>query len=123
MPALQADAIWRGVQAPLSACCFTCCSVIPKQLHTYTRFTSRPGSTSRAVPMYRVTLLIGEANLTLPAAQVPQKWEGRGSYVIRAPLHMPVTSRSDYWSLYISATRNARSSDWLRLSRGSQAVS
>lgn len=38
---LEADAIWRGVQAPSSACFFTCCSVIPKQLQTYTRFTSR----------------------------------------------------------------------------------
>lgn len=41
VPALEAEAIWRGVQAPFFACCLTCCSVTPKQLHTYTRFTSR----------------------------------------------------------------------------------
>ncbi|GGU79056.1 hypothetical protein GCM10010260_09500 [Streptomyces filipinensis] len=60
--------------------------------------------------------LSGEANLTLSIPPDPQKEEGRGSCVIRAP--------SDaHWSRYISATRNARSSDWLRFSRGSQAVS
>lgn len=40
VPALLAEAIWRGVQAPVSACSRTCCSVMPKQEHTYTRLTS-----------------------------------------------------------------------------------
>lgn len=40
VPALQAEAICRGVQRPSSACCLTCCSVMPKQEHTYTRFTT-----------------------------------------------------------------------------------
>ena len=41
VPALQAEAIWRGVHAPPSACFVTCSSVMPKQEQTYTRFTSR----------------------------------------------------------------------------------
>lgn len=40
VPALVAEAIWRGVQAPAAACSLTCLSVIPKQEQTYTRFTS-----------------------------------------------------------------------------------
>ncbi|GAA2766423.1 hypothetical protein GCM10010103_54640 [Streptomyces paradoxus] len=70
MPALQAEAIWRGVQAPPSACCLTCCSVIPKQLQTYTRFTSDGSFSDVPSP------LIGEANLTLPVGSGAQKWRG-----------------------------------------------
>ncbi|GAA5002655.1 hypothetical protein GCM10023257_54370 [Streptomyces hyderabadensis] len=43
VPALQAEAICRGVHAPASAWLFTCSSVTPKQLQTNTRFTSRAG--------------------------------------------------------------------------------
>ncbi|GGO58379.1 hypothetical protein GCM10012286_77400 [Streptomyces lasiicapitis] len=68
MPALEAEAIWRGVQAPASACFFTWSSVIPKQLQTYTRFTSR-GQADK----WRPSRLIGEANLTLPAPPAAQK--------------------------------------------------
>lgn len=39
VPALQAEAIWRGVQAPASACSLTCFSVTPKHEQTYTRVT------------------------------------------------------------------------------------
>lgn len=35
MPALQAEAIWRGVQAPASAWALTCFSVTPKHEQTY----------------------------------------------------------------------------------------
>lgn len=71
--------------------------------------------------------IIGEAYLTLPGAQGGQKprdalWGTDHNdpcpTVLRAS-----RSVTSYWSRYISATRNARSSDWLRLSRGSQAVS
>lgn len=37
VPALQADAISRGVHAPASAWSFTCFSVTPKHEQTYTR--------------------------------------------------------------------------------------
>ncbi|GAA3904085.1 hypothetical protein GCM10023084_65720 [Streptomyces lacrimifluminis] len=75
MPALQADAICRGVQAPSAACFLTCVSVTPKQLQTYTRVTSRRGP--KVVP-YRDqdVRLAGEANLTLPGSQGPEKWCG-----------------------------------------------
>ncbi|GGZ66748.1 hypothetical protein GCM10010371_28360 [Streptomyces subrutilus] len=50
VPALVAEAIWRGVQAPAAAWSFTCLSVIPKQEQTYTRFTSLGGMVRRAIP-------------------------------------------------------------------------
>ena len=52
VPALQAEAIWRGVQARPPRARLTCCSVTPKQEQTYTRFTSR-GIVSVAVPADR----------------------------------------------------------------------
>ncbi len=50
VPALQAEAIWRGVQAPFSACCLTWASVMPKQLQTHTRTHLPTGSLVRAFP-------------------------------------------------------------------------
>lgn len=47
VPALVAEAIWRGVQAPAAACSLTCLSVTPKQEQTYTRFTSLGGMVLR----------------------------------------------------------------------------
>lgn len=63
VPALQAEAICLGVQAPASACSLTCFSVMPKHEQTYTRFTSWRDRSFTATPF------IGEANLTLPGAQ------------------------------------------------------
>jgi hypothetical protein len=75
---------------------------------------------------YRLTgdPTIGEANLTLPGARGPQKRGGVRIACDPHPTPAGVTGgTAGYWARYISATRNARSSDWLRLSRGSQAVS
>jgi len=53
VPALLAEAIWRGVQAPASAWSRTCRSVIPKQEQMYTRLSlvrGPSGGTSTAAP-------------------------------------------------------------------------
>ncbi|GAA3382127.1 hypothetical protein GCM10017750_47140 [Streptomyces racemochromogenes] len=65
MPALVAEAIWRGVQAPAAACSLTCLSVMPKQEQTYTRFTSLERNGSAGHPLF------GEAYLTVPKVRVP----------------------------------------------------
>lgn len=82
------------------------------------RFTSlRVGRWCRPV-------FVGEANLTLAVPRVAQKpWDGLWGTDHIDPCPTDVSGEDVYWSRYISATRKARSSDWLRLSRGSQAVS
>lgn len=62
VPALQAEAMLRGVPAPAAAHSLTSSSVMPKQEQTYTRFTSPevrqsdgPVPTDRTDPSVRLT--------------------------------------------------------------------